>query len=119
MSSTVGIDIGAEAIKGIVLSKKKNGPVEVVAAGTMPIGELGHMKDSADKTLAISIKLKELVRGARLRGEEIRVAVPGVIGGKPWNQLFRGKVAGGRIEGEVRISDGENTRMLQWIANRP
>ena len=59
-----------------------------------------------------------LVRGARLRGEEIRLAVTGAIGGKGYNHLFRGKVADGRIEGEVEISDGEQRRKLPWTATR-
>ncbi|MEW6690053.1 MAG: class I SAM-dependent methyltransferase [Pseudomonadota bacterium] len=59
-----------------------------------------------------------VVRGARLRGEEISLAIVGTVGGKPWNHLFRGRVAGGRIEGEVRISDGEHERTLPWTATR-
>jgi hypothetical protein len=58
------------------------------------------------------------VRGARLRGDEIRLAVTGSISGKPWNQLFRGKLAGDRIEGQVRVSDGENTTTYLWTAIR-
>ena len=58
------------------------------------------------------------VRGARLRGEEIRLAVSGTIDGKGWNHLFRGRVADGRIEGEVIISDGEERRTLPWNATR-
>jgi SAM-dependent methyltransferase len=60
-----------------------------------------------------------VVRGARLRGEEIRLAVAGVVGAKAYNVLFVGKVADGRIEGSVRISDGEITRTLPWKAARP
>jgi SAM-dependent methyltransferase len=56
------------------------------------------------------------VRGARLRGDEIRLAVSGLVGGKAWNHLFRGKVADGRIVGEVLISDGEARRTLPWQA---
>jgi len=58
------------------------------------------------------------VRGARLRGEEIRLAVTGAIGGKGYNFLFAGNVAGGRIEGSIRISDGENTKTIPWKATR-
>jgi hypothetical protein len=60
-----------------------------------------------------------VVRGARLRGEEIRLVVTGVVGGKGYNVLFAGKVADGGIEGNVRVSDGENTRTLPWKAARP
>jgi SAM-dependent methyltransferase len=60
-----------------------------------------------------------VVRGARLRGEEIRLVVTGVVGGKGYNVLFAGKVADGRIEGDVRISDGESARTRPWKATRP
>jgi SAM-dependent methyltransferase len=60
-----------------------------------------------------------VVRGARLRGEEIRLVVTGVVGGKGYNVLFAGKVADGRIDGNVRVSDGERTRTLPWKATRP
>jgi SAM-dependent methyltransferase len=60
-----------------------------------------------------------IVRGARLRGEEIRLAVTGVVGGKGYNHLFRGNLVGdGRIEGEVRVSDGDEARILPWKAVR-
>ena len=60
-----------------------------------------------------------VVHGARMRGEEIRMAVSGVAGGKGYNVLFSGKLAEGRIEGRVRISDGERARTLPWTARRP
>jgi SAM-dependent methyltransferase len=59
-----------------------------------------------------------VVRGARLRGEEIRLAISGLVGGKGYNTLFAGKVAEGRIEGTIRISDGENYRTIPWKAAR-
>ncbi len=61
-----------------------------------------------------------VVRGARLRGEEIRLVVSGAVGGKGYNVLFRGKVAGGRIEGDLRISDGDgdSVRTIPWKADR-
>jgi SAM-dependent methyltransferase len=59
-----------------------------------------------------------VVRGARMRGEEFRMAVTGVIGGKGFNQLFRGTVKGDTIEGEVRVSDGEAGRIIPWKATR-
>jgi hypothetical protein len=43
MSTTAGIDLGSDNIKGVVLRGAKRGPVSVVAAGALPIGELGHM----------------------------------------------------------------------------
>jgi SAM-dependent methyltransferase len=58
------------------------------------------------------------VRGSRLRGEEIKLAMSGKVGGKPWNHLFRGMLKGDRIEGQLLVSDGENTRELPWIATR-
>ena len=61
---------------------------------------------------------RQTVRGARLRGEEIHVAVTGLVGGKAWNHMFRGTIHGGTIEGEVRVSDGEKERILPWKASR-
>jgi SAM-dependent methyltransferase len=60
-----------------------------------------------------------VVRGARVRGEEIRLAVTGIVGGKGYNMLFRGSLADGRIDGDVRVSDGDNVRTLPWRAGRP
>jgi len=59
-----------------------------------------------------------VVRGARLRGEEIRLVISGSVGGKGYNTLFAGKVTDGRIEGTVRVSDGESTRTIPWKATR-
>ena len=59
-----------------------------------------------------------MVRGARVRGEEIRLAVTGAVGGKGYNHMFRGRIAGGTIEGEIRISDGDNYRTIPWKASR-
>jgi len=61
---------------------------------------------------------RQTVRGARLRGEEIHIAVTGLVGGKAWNHMFRGTIRGGAIEGEVRVSDGQNERILPWKASR-
>jgi SAM-dependent methyltransferase len=61
---------------------------------------------------------EQSVRGSRLRGEEIRLAVTGIVGPRPWNELFRGVVKGDRIDGEVIISDGDGSRSLPWTALR-
>jgi SAM-dependent methyltransferase len=59
-----------------------------------------------------------VVRGARLRGEEIRLAITGMVAGKGYNTLFAGKLTGGSIEGTVRVSDGESYRTIPWKATR-
>jgi len=41
-----------------------------------------------------------------------------MVGGKGFNHLFRGRVADGRIEGEVRIWDGDESRPVPWKASR-
>ncbi len=58
------------------------------------------------------------VRATRLRGDEIKLAVSGVVGARAWNQLFEGRVAGRRIEGQLKVSDGEHTRTYPWMARR-
>ena len=59
-----------------------------------------------------------VVRGARMRGEEIRLAITGLVGGKAYNTLFAGKVVDGRIEGSVRVSDGDQFKTIPWKAIR-
>lgn len=61
---------------------------------------------------------EQSVRGSRLRGEEIRMVVTGVVGARPWNHAFVGRVKDGRIEGQVTISNGEETRAMPWTATR-
>jgi len=77
MPKAVGIDIGSEALKGLVLSATGRGPMEVLAAGTLPLGDLGHMEDSQDKTLALGEKLRQLVKSANLRGSYHKVGASG------------------------------------------
>ncbi|MFH0937797.1 MAG: pilus assembly protein PilM, partial [Planctomycetota bacterium] len=77
MTTTAGIDIGSEAIKAVVLGNVKNGPVEIIACGTLALGELGHIEDSADKNLALGIKLKELIKTSRIKAQTRRVGASG------------------------------------------
>ena len=58
-----------------------------------------------------------VVSRARLRGEDLRMAVTGLVGGKAYNLLFSGRISGRSIEGDVRVSDGENVRKFPWKAN--
>jgi SAM-dependent methyltransferase len=58
------------------------------------------------------------VRGSRLRGEELKLVVTGNLDGRARNLLFRGLLKGDRIEGEVLISDGEESTTRPWTATR-
>src|SRR4051812_16614017 len=53
---------------------------------------------------------EQQVRGLRLRGEEIRMVMSGIVAGKPWTEAFRGTVKGDRIDGEVVVSNGDEAR---------
>ena len=59
-----------------------------------------------------------LVRNSRLRGEEIKLVVTGLVGTRAWHHYFVGTVRGERIDGQVSISDGNNTRTVPWTATR-
>jgi SAM-dependent methyltransferase len=59
-----------------------------------------------------------LVRNSRLRGEEIKVIVTGIVNGRAWHHYFVGTLKDDRISGEVTISDGNNKRSFPWTANR-
>jgi len=59
-----------------------------------------------------------LVRGSRLRGEEIKVVVTGIVGSRAWHHLFEGRIEGNRIAGTVTVSDGRDQRSYPWQATR-
>jgi SAM-dependent methyltransferase len=59
-----------------------------------------------------------LVRNSRLRGEEIKLIVTGIVNGRAWHHYFVGSVKDGRIAGEVTVSDGNNKRSYPWTATR-
>ncbi len=60
----------------------------------------------------------QLVRASRLRGDEIKLVVTGLVGGHAWHHLFVGRVEGERIAGELTISDGSQVKKLPWQATR-
>ena len=102
---------------------KKALPGATVWTSALP-GQGGEWRFSvAQKYQALDIEARyagrELtVRGHRLRGEEIKIAVTGRADGAPAHYLFQGTVQGGRITGSVRISNGEEIRTLPWTATR-
>jgi SAM-dependent methyltransferase len=59
-----------------------------------------------------------LVRNSRLRGEEIKIVVTGVVNGRAWHHYFVGTLKDDRIDGEVAVSDGNNKRSFPWTATR-
>ncbi len=59
-----------------------------------------------------------VVRGTRLRGREIKLAITAAVGGHGWNHLFRGEIDGDTLRGEVLVSDGETSRRIAWTARR-
>jgi SAM-dependent methyltransferase len=59
-----------------------------------------------------------LVRNSRLRGEELKVIVTGIVNGRAWHHYFVGTLKDDRIAGEVTVSDGNNKRSYPWTATR-
>jgi SAM-dependent methyltransferase len=59
-----------------------------------------------------------LVRNSRLRGEELKIIVTGVVNKRAWHHYFVGELRGDRIAGEVTITDGNNKRSFPWTATR-
>src|SRR5512134_2622285 len=55
-----------------------------------------------------------LVRNSRLRGEEIKLIVTGIVNGRAWHHYFAGQLKDDRISGEVTVSDGNNKRSYPW-----
>jgi hypothetical protein len=59
-----------------------------------------------------------LVRASRLRGEQIKLVVAGVVNDHAWHHLFTGALRGERIDGQVTVSDGNVTKVHPWHASR-
>ncbi len=59
-----------------------------------------------------------LVRNSRLRGEELKIVVTGVVNGHAWHHYFVGQIKGDRVSGDVTISDGNVRKVLPWTATR-
>ena len=115
---TIGVDLRSHIHLWVV-------PTDVRGVWTSALpGQGGEWRFSvAQKYQALDIEARyagrELtVRGHRLRGDEIKIAVTGRAEGAPAHHLFQGTVQGGRITGTVRISNGDETRTLPWIATK-
>lgn len=76
MERAVGIEMGTNALRGVVLENRK-GKLVLASAGTTPLGDLASIEDANTKRLAIDAKLKELVQGARLHAPVRCVGVSG------------------------------------------
>ena len=59
-----------------------------------------------------------LVRASRLRGEEVKIVVTGIVGARAWHHLFEGRIEGDRIRGQLTVSDGNQRRTYPWTATR-
>jgi methylase of polypeptide subunit release factors len=59
-----------------------------------------------------------LVRASRLRGEEVKIVVTGIVGARAWHHLFEGRIEGERIRGQLSVSDGNQRKTYPWIATR-
>jgi SAM-dependent methyltransferase len=59
-----------------------------------------------------------VVRNTRLRGEEVKLIVTGLVGDHAWHHSFVGTAHGERIDGEVTVSDGNRQLVYPWHATR-
>src|SRR5881392_2371987 len=59
-----------------------------------------------------------LVRNTRLRGEEVKLVVTGLVKNRAWHHYFVGTTKGDTIEGELTVSDGNNKVVYPWLAKR-
>jgi SAM-dependent methyltransferase len=59
-----------------------------------------------------------LVRNTRLRGEEVKLVITGIVRNRAWHHYFAGMARGELIEGEVTVSDGNNKTVYPWHAKR-
>ena len=59
-----------------------------------------------------------LVRNTRLRGEEVKLVITGLVGSRPWHHYFVGTAHGDAIDGNLTVSDGSAQTVYPWHATR-
>ena len=59
-----------------------------------------------------------LVRNTRLRGDEVKLVITGIVKSRAWYHYFVGMTKGDTIEGELTVSDGNNKVVYPWLAKR-
>ena len=59
-----------------------------------------------------------VVRNTRLRGEEVKLVISGLVGSRPWHHSFVGTAHGDAIDGSVTVSDGSTQSVYPWHATR-
>ena len=59
-----------------------------------------------------------VVRNTRLRGEELKLVITGMVGARAWHHYFIGRVLGDAIDGQVTVSDGNREIVYPWHATR-
>ena len=59
-----------------------------------------------------------VVRNTRLRGEEVKLVITGIVRNRAWHHYFAGQTRGDTIEGELTVSDGNNKVVYPWLAKR-
>jgi len=59
-----------------------------------------------------------VVRNTRLRGEEVKLVITGLVSSRPWHHLFVGTARGDGIDGTLTVSDGSSQTVHPWHATR-
>ena len=75
--TAVGIDVGSDALKAVMLRKRGTSHVSLLRAGSIELGDLAFLDDSPRKDARVGELLRTLVRKARLGG---RRAASGLAG---------------------------------------
>ena len=70
------VDVGADAVK-VVRLRRKGAQVELLAAGWLPLAELGRLEPSPEKAGLVAARVRELVRRERAASTEFVVGISG------------------------------------------
>jgi len=74
--TVTAVDIGSDAIK-VVRLRKRGEQVELLAAGWLPLSEVGRLESSDEKSRLVASRLKELVRSERAASADCVVGISG------------------------------------------
>lgn len=105
-AQTVGLDLGSSAIKVVKLEQeKKDGPIRLVSASSMPIPLDGVLSEAQNDRGTIAASLKKLFQDMHIAMQEVTVALPET-------QVFT------RVIEVPSLSDNELESALRWQADQ-
>jgi len=98
--------------------RERFGSLALVGLAACGLGAAPAEGPRGAKRDAVAEGRELLVRNTRLRGEEVKLVITGLVGSRPWHHYFVGTAHGDAIDGTLSVSDGSAQTVYPWHATR-